>query len=117
MSPLLLGSDQAASRRRSRSVEVGRGQQGSGGLARHGLSVDGLTLMLGPPGAGLIEGSAVPPLENARSSPIASPAISSAVLTAVTSRECLWDGRTGWGATVVTAASSGAFGRRLCRLV
>jgi hypothetical protein len=81
-------------------------------LARHDWSADDgpVTLVVG---AGLIEGSAVPPLENARSSPIASPAISSAMLTAVTSRECLWDGRTGWGATVVTAASSGAFGRRL----
>jgi hypothetical protein len=61
-------------------------------------------------GAGLIECSAVPPLEIAWISPFASAAISSALLTAVTSRECLWDGRTGWGATVVTAASSGALG-------
>jgi hypothetical protein len=90
-------------------------QQGCGGLARHDWSADDDgpgTLVVG---GGLIEGSAVPPLENARSSPIASPAISSAMLTPVTSRECRWDGRTGWGATVVTAASSGAFGRRLIR--
>jgi hypothetical protein len=91
------------------------GQQGPRSLPQHGSVVDegGLPVGTGLVVVGWCAGPAVPPPENARSSPMVSPAISRAMPRAVASRG--WRRRGGsvcWGVTVVMAASSGAVGRR-----